>query len=77
MSQTAPEPSEHTVIRKVRSARNQKNQFIYDKLDTSRRNALSKKNVITSNYYSKVLRALEKYPLPILSGILYHVSHAK
>ncbi len=54
----------------IRSAKNDQNQFIYDKFDALRKAALMKNNKNIVSCYAKILRSLEKYPLPILSGTL-------
>ena len=53
----------------VRSAKNEQNQFIYDKFDALRKAAQMRNNKNIVNCYAKILRSLEKYPLPLLSGI--------
>jgi len=68
MSQRSREPSQPKTSRKVRSAKNEANQFIYDKFDSLRKAAMMRNNKNVVNCYAKILRSLEKYPLPILSG---------
>jgi len=72
MSQRSREPSQPKTSRKVRSSKNDANQFIYDKFDALRKAAMMRNNKNVVNCYAKILRSLEKYPLPILSGLIFY-----
>lgn len=63
--------SENTSFeRKGRSGKslNPLNQFLYDKINDIKKNAETRGQQKIAFCYSKIIRALQKYPIPILSG---------
>jgi len=69
LSQHNNDSQRSKTTKKARSAKNEQNQHIYDKFDILRKSAMMKNNKNMMNCYAKILRSLEKYPMPILSGI--------
>lgn len=53
-----------------RSAKNDSNDFIYEKFEALKKSAMFRNNKNVYNCYAKVLRSLEKHPTPILNGML-------
>lgn len=56
------------INKKGRCAKNENNQFIYEKFEKMKRASEARGNMNGYHCYNKILKTLEKYPMPILSG---------
>jgi hypothetical protein len=64
----------HKNVKHSGKPKHEANQFIYDKFLTMRDSAGQKNNTGAFHCYGKILKTLEKYPMPVLNGTIHPLS---